>query len=204
MAKARNKKSTPKAENQKLRTGGMYFSNDINVQIKVDANANEGEKLISCVNLFDGQILGDAGTGKNAIIKQAVQTVNEDFDIEFEVELTDAETEFARNTTKRAVIFLCRDSNGVPVILKGLDRRQTSYVYFITTEAGFLCVKTNASGSDNMATVYKNNQNQACTTALVDNKITIALKNMAETPTDTMGYIKLPDGYSWDVKVIAF
>ena len=60
MAKAKKTKST-KAESQNIRTGGIYFSNEINCQIKIDADAEAGKKLVSCVNLFDGQELGEGG-----------------------------------------------------------------------------------------------------------------------------------------------
>ena len=202
MAKAKKNKNT-KAESQNTKTGGIYFSNEINCQIKIDANADEGKKLVSCVNLFDGQILGDAGVGKNAIIKQMAQTVNEDFNIEFEVELTEDEAEFARHTTKRAIIFLCRDVNNVPCILTP-GRRQVSYCYYITTEPAFLCVRTNSSGTDTMSVLYKNDAEQSCTASMVDNKIKVSLINTASSPLTKMGYVKLPDGYTWDVKVIAF
>ena len=68
MAKAKNIKS-PKAEPQKIKTGGIYFADEINCQIKVDTNAEEGKKLISCVNLFDGQELGEGGVQPTGTIE---------------------------------------------------------------------------------------------------------------------------------------
>lgn len=183
--------------------GELLFSSFTDVFVEVDDSRPAGEKIVRVYNPIDGQDVSSAPSGKNAIIKQATQTVNEDFDVEFEAELTDEEAAFARATTKRAIIFLCRDSNGTPLILTP-GRRQVSYCYFITTETAFLCVRTNAAGTDNMAVVLPNNNEQSIEASLVDNKITIKLKNTADSPITKMGYVKLPDGYTWDVKVIAF
>ena len=70
MAKAKKTKNT-KAESQNIRTGGIYFSNEINCQIKIDADAEEGKKLISCTNLFDGQELGEGGIEPTGTIEIA-------------------------------------------------------------------------------------------------------------------------------------
>lgn len=186
------------------KVGNIHFDNFSDIYVEVDPEAPEGEKITNVKNAFDGQSIGFTPTlGRNAIIKQMTQTVDEDFKVAFEVELTDEENTFALSTTKRAIIFLCRDADNVPTILTP-GRRQTSYCYYITAEAGFLCVRTNASGTDTMALVLPNGTNQKCKAVLENKKIKVTLENTADDPLSKMGYVKLPNGYHWDVKVIAF
>lgn len=201
---ARKKKENTRAVAPKIKKGGIFFSPEINVEVDVNTDAPAGEKITKVVNLFDGQEIGQVASGKNAIIKQTTQTINEDFKIGFEVELTDEELTFAQSTTARAIIFLCRDSNGLPCILKQ-GRKQTSYMYYITTAIeGFLGVYTNNSGTDNLANVF-DFTNQKIESGFDGNKIVITAENTSQETTGArLGYLKLPDGYSWDVKIIAF
>ena len=185
--------------------GELLFDSLTDVFVEVDGSRPAGEKITRVYNPIDGQDMSSAASGKNAIIKQATQTVNEDFKVEFEVELTEEEAAFARATTKRAIIFLCRDAQNRPAVLNNIGRKQTSYVYYITTENGFLAVYTNNSGTDTLAAVFEKDATQVASAALIGNKIIISLENKTqETYGKKLGYVKLPDDYSWDVKVIAF
>lgn len=203
---ARTKKRATREVKKNIRKGGVFFSPEINVEIDVEPDGAIGEKITKVVNLTDGQVLGQVASGKNAIIKQTTQTIDDDFKIAFEVELTEEETAFVNSTTARAIIFLCRDSLNVPTVLTP-NRKQTSYMYYITTAGvdGFLAVYTNNSGTDALARVFENGATQKIDAQLSGNKISITAENISqETSGNRLGYLKLPDGYSWDVKVIAF
>ena len=184
-----------------MEKGGLFFNNFVDVVVEVDNEAPAGERVSKVVNVYDGQVVGQVASGKNAIIKQTTQTINEDFKIGFEVELSDEEATFAASTTARAIIFLCRDAQGAPVILTP-GRKQTSYMYYITTAGvnGFLAVYTNNSGVDTLARVFQNDTNQKIEAVLSGNKITITAENISqETSGNRLGYLKLPEGYEWDV-----
>ena len=185
--------------------GELLFDSFTDVFVEVDSSRPAGEKITRVYNPIDGQDMSAVVSGKNAIIKQTTQTVNEDFNIEFEVELTDEEAAFVRATNERAIIFLCRDAQNKPFVLNNIGRKQTSYVYYITTQGGFLAVYTNNSGTDTLAAVFENGATQGLDFDLIDNKIIVSLKNHTqETSGMRLGYVKLPDGYHWDVKFIAF
>lgn len=48
--------------------GSIRFDNDINIEVDVDKSAEEGAKLISAVNLVDGQELGGGGGNYKEVI----------------------------------------------------------------------------------------------------------------------------------------
>ena len=188
-----------------MEKGGLFFNNFIDVVVEVDKDAPVGERISKVVNTYDGQVVGQVSSGKNAIIKQTTQTIDEDFKIGFEVELTDEELQFAQATTARGMIFLCRDNQNRPMVLTP-GRKQTSYMYYISTAgAGFLAVYTNNAGVDNLARIFANDEHQKVESAIEGNKIVITVENISrETIGNRLGYLKLPEGYHWDVKVIAF
>lgn len=45
--------------------GSIRFDNEINVEVAVDPSQDEGAKLLSAINLVDGQELGSGGGGSN-------------------------------------------------------------------------------------------------------------------------------------------
>ena len=48
--------------------GSIRFDNEINVEVAVDPSQDEGAKLLSAVNLVDGQRLSPGGGGSDTVI----------------------------------------------------------------------------------------------------------------------------------------
>lgn len=90
--------------------GNLYFNTSTDIEVKIDPSAQEGKKLLSCINLFDGQTLGEGSALFNALIYSPEPVVSENgFTIEAGVEVSDVEWERINSSVgggRYAIIFV--------------------------------------------------------------------------------------------------